>query len=195
MGLSLRGWSISSFRKTVFQNFRHRKSFLHCTISCQSSNLTFSKAKGALYAPLGVFLFCAYANKRFIRTSFFARISMPPPHPWVVISCFWGRSIFRDSEDGSIAKEDPRFRVPIKHPNYIMRYNETISGCDEYWATAGGRVPQTSVFVPPSTGLPFWGLRPFCSPRAPYPSLTIRHTLSTTNSNARILPVTTWNGK
>ncbi|KAK3293772.1 uncharacterized protein B0H64DRAFT_445008 [Chaetomium fimeti] len=96
-----------------------------------------SKAKGSIYAPLGVFLLCAYAIKRFIHTSFFARITMPPPHPWVLTSSLLGRPIIRNSEDGSIAVEDPRFRVPIRHRDYITRYNETASGCDGYWGHRG----------------------------------------------------------
>jgi len=98
-----------------------------------------SKAKSSLYAPLGVFLFCAFANKRFIRTSFFARISTPPPRPWVMAPSLLGRSIFRNSEDGSVAQgdSDPRFRVPIKRLDYITQYNATASKCDEYWGHRG----------------------------------------------------------
>ncbi|KAH6855076.1 hypothetical protein B0I37DRAFT_363869 [Chaetomium sp. MPI-CAGE-AT-0009] len=101
------------------------------------SKLPSPKAKGGLYAPLGVLLLCAYGSKRFIHTSFFARIYMSPPHPWVLTSSLWGKPIIRNSEDGSIAAEDPRFRVPIKHRDYIMKYNETASGCDGYWGHRG----------------------------------------------------------
>ncbi|KAK0646818.1 hypothetical protein B0T16DRAFT_414314 [Cercophora newfieldiana] len=108
------------------------------------SKLPSSKAKSSLYAPLGVFLLCAFANKRFLRTSFFARIETPPPPPWVTISSLWsGQPVFRNSEDGSVAPRgsDPRLRVPINldDRDYIALYNATAMECrcDSYWGHDG----------------------------------------------------------
>ncbi|KAM7191242.1 hypothetical protein V8F20_009420 [Naviculisporaceae sp. PSN 640] len=106
------------------------------------SKLSSPKAKEALYAPLGILLYCAFANKRFLRTSFFARIEMAPPHPWSIVPSLWGkRPTFRNSEDGALSKTDPRIRVPlhVKYPSYLQRYNETARACEcqSYWGHLG----------------------------------------------------------
>ncbi len=98
------------------------------------------KAKCGLYAPLGVYLLCAYASKRFIRTSFFANIQVSPPDPWLLVEALAGNPTFRNAEDGSTTNADPRLRVvPLDLRDYIDRYNAVRPRCDEYWGHLGRR--------------------------------------------------------
>ncbi|KAH8749109.1 hypothetical protein F5883DRAFT_581702 [Diaporthe sp. PMI_573] len=102
------------------------------------SKLPSPKAKGGLYAPLGVFLLCAVAAKRMRRSSLFAKAHIAAPNPWVRIETMFGGPVFRNSEDGSTTAVDPRLRVfPIKHRDYIAEYNDTRSACEQYWGHLG----------------------------------------------------------
>ncbi|RMZ88044.1 hypothetical protein DV736_g4728, partial [Chaetothyriales sp. CBS 134916] len=83
------------------------------------------KATAAFYLPIGVYLLCTYAIKRFIRTSFFVRICVCPPQPWILVRPLFGKLKFLNSEDGSFTFTDPRFRVaPIECPNYISKWQK-----------------------------------------------------------------------
>ncbi|KAB5576209.1 hypothetical protein GE09DRAFT_1215920 [Coniochaeta sp. 2T2.1] len=94
-------------------------------------------AKYGLYAPLGVYLICVLATKRITHVSSFARLETTTPQPWTRVSTLFGRSLYRNSEDGSTTTADPRRRVPLDASDYIAKYNNIGATCDQYWGHRG----------------------------------------------------------
>jgi hypothetical protein len=85
-----------------------------------------------------VYLISAFASKRILRASNFAKFETTLPSPWLHVESLFGKAIYRDSEDGSATTIDPRYRVfPFDRRDYAAKYNSTRATCDQYWGHLG----------------------------------------------------------
>ncbi|KAK3346849.1 hypothetical protein B0T25DRAFT_521178 [Lasiosphaeria hispida] len=105
-------------------------------------------AKGGLYAPLGGYLFCAFAIKRNIRLSLFAKGHFPPPPPWVRIETLRSKKpLYKNTEDGTTTTVEPRIRVfSAGAHDYVAKFNTISATCNQYLGHLGRQwVPDARV--------------------------------------------------